>query len=134
MTKIAEQRSHIFGRKTFAKRGEKLFEFVFLSSKICDFTRHLYFQNFEICRDICIFWTLPFYETFDFEMVNENSKNETHTLGRKTFAKTAHMGISSWKTTWRRHEIVQFCSYIIPKTFGFEKFTPCYYKLQCEAG
>ena len=99
MTKIAEQRSHTFGRKTFAKWGEKLFEFVFLSSEICDFTRHLYFQNFEICRDICIFWTLPFYETFNFEMVNENSKNETRTFGRKTFAKTAHMGISSWKTT-----------------------------------
>ena len=30
-------------------------------------------------------------------------------LGEKLFAKTAHMGISSWKTNWRRHEIVQFC-------------------------
>ena len=74
MTKIAEQRSHTFGRKTFAKWGEKLFEFVFLSSEIWDFTRHLYFQNFEICRDICIFWTLRFEETFNFEMGNENSK------------------------------------------------------------
>ena len=50
------------------------------------------------------------------------AEQRTHTFGRKTFAKTAHMGISSWKTTERRHEIVQFCSYI-PKTFGFEKFT-----------
>ena len=94
MTKIAEQRSHTFGRKTFAKWGEKLFEFVFLSSEICDFTRHLYFQNCEICRDICVLWILRFEEIFNFEIVNENSKNETHTL---TFAKTAHMGISSWK-------------------------------------
>ena len=111
MTKIAEQRSHTFGRKTFAKWGEKLFEFIFLSSEICDFTRHLYFQKCEICRDICIFWILLIEETFNLEMVNENSKIEFHhiLLGEKLFAKTAHMGISSWKTTKRKHEIVQFC-------------------------
>ena len=94
MTKIAEQRSHTFGRKTFAKWGEKLFEFVFLSSEICDFTRHLYFQNCEICRDICIFWILRFEEIFNFEMVNENSKNwvPSHPFGRKTFCKNCSHG------------------------------------------
>ena len=55
---------------------------MFSSSEICDFTRHLYFQNFEIFRDICIFWTLQFEETFNFEMVNEKSKHSLEILCR----------------------------------------------------